>query len=96
MDNNGKLSKVQIKGTAFYDEAAPGGRYVVKASRGNFYSSSLYQSKYVDFIVIHIDKCDAWYVIPVNEIKTVSIRIYPHKEISKGTYEKFKNAWYLL
>ncbi len=92
----GKLNKVQVKSTSFYDTHAPGGRYIVKTSRGNFYNSSLYEKKYVDFVVIYVQPCEAWYILPAEDIKTTAIRIYPHKGTSAGGYEQYKNKWDLM
>ena len=93
VDNNGKLTKVQVKSTTFYDDKAPGGRYMVKTSRGNFYNSSLYDKKFVDIIAVFIQNEHVWYLIPVENIRTNCIRLYPHKEISNGLYESFRNVW---
>lgn len=44
----------------------------------------------IDYLVVHIVPVDAWYKIPISEIKYVAIQLAPHRAKSKGKYEKYR------
>lgn len=60
-----------------------------------FYNVTIRKPGNCDFIVACIEDLDEFYIIPVNENSSCSIRIQsPQKRASK--YEKYKNAWHLI
>lgn len=86
--NSKKFFKIQIKAT---NKLCPiKNRYKVNVA-ANTYD---YNSKLIDFIVGYIVSLNCFYIIPVSEIKTKTIRLYPHKQNHR--LNKYKEAWELL
>jgi hypothetical protein len=54
-------------------------------------SKKIYTSEHTDIIVCYIKSLDIFYLIPIQLIDTVTIRLRPFKEDSKLI--KFKNNW---
>ena len=88
-DYKGKLNKIQVKSAHTYNEKEY--RYVVKCSAAG--NTRYIADKEVDYIVA-ITKDDDIYVVPMEEIKSKTIKFY--KEDGKGIYNKYKNRWDLL
>lgn len=82
-DLDGKLFKIQVKGT-FKEEAGRGKyKFNIKNNRG------AYTADEVDFYVLYVHPTRDFYVIPFAFITTQTVRI--------GTkHEQFKNAWHLI
>ncbi|HEV8524855.1 MAG TPA: group I intron-associated PD-(D/E)XK endonuclease [Terriglobales bacterium] len=56
-----------------------------------------YRAGEVDFIVAYVVPEDAWYVIPVREVrKRYQGTVFPHITGSRSKFEKFREAWHLL
>lgn len=56
-----------------------------------------YTSKEIDALVVHIPPCDAWYVIPVEDmVGSKCLRFYPDMECKAARWEKYREAWDLL
>lgn len=81
-DFDGKLFKIQVKGT-FGTDSAGKYKFSLKSSRG------AYTHKEVDFYILYIHPENAFYVIPFAFIKATTIRI-------SDKHEQFKNAWHLI
>lgn len=88
--NNTNFYKIQIKSTKTISRNETCYKF-------NSYTSKKYRKFYtnddVDFIVFFIFDLDLFYIIPVGEIKSKTIRLYPNK---KHELNKFKEAWSLL
>ena len=87
IDMGDDMKRVQVKCT----------NYITKGSNGAYLCHSYtqrkkrrYLSSEIDFIAIYIPPHDAWYMIPVNEIKSEDVKMYPHKIDSRGQYEKYR------
>lgn len=88
IDMGGDMKRVQVKCT----------NYMVKSIKDKAYLCHSYTQKKkkrylsceVDFISVYIPDHDAWYMIPLKEIKSENIKLYPHKIDSKGQYEKYR------
>ena len=83
------LYKVQIKSTRYARNAS----YKINCGK-NKYSNDNYTKNHADFFAMHIVPRNIWYIIPVEEIKVVSINLFPD-DINNKFY-KYKSAWHLL
>lgn len=87
-----KIHKVQIKTTS---QQLKNRKNVYKFSVG--YGSTgkkTYTKNTVDFIVLYILPLDIFYIIPVEKISSLNIRVYPLNNNHK--YSQYKEAWYLF
>lgn len=88
------LHRVQVKATDKYIPTPNGGRYSITAGFGA--TKKVYTKEHVDFILVYVKPCDAFYIIPVEELKTKTVAVYPHRDNPEGFYENYQDAWYLL
>lgn len=86
---NGKLLKVQIKSTSYKEKNG----YRTSGAYGST-SKKSYTKDHCDIIAVHIADLNVWYLIPIEEVKSKTIIIYPEKLNHK--YSKYKSAWHLL
>jgi hypothetical protein len=49
-----------------------------------------YSDKDIDYVAIYVIPENAWYKIPVKEIKGKTVKLYPHRKSQKNTYEKYR------
>lgn len=87
--HNGNLLKIQIKSTT--TESGDGYRAMV--SRGSK-SKQKYTKEQCDIMAIYIVPLDIWYIIPIEDVGGVNLRVYPKK--LNHRYSKYINAWHLL
>lgn len=92
IDFNGKLSRVQCKSTATLDER---GRFIIYTVHGRM-GDQVYSIASVDFLACYVFQFNAWYLIPINEVSTKTIRLYPHKTVKRAKFERFLEAWNLF
>jgi hypothetical protein len=89
VDMSGDMKRVQVKSTNYKkNDGSNYGAYVCHSytqKRKNRYLKSE-----VDYIAVYITGCDAWYMIPIQEIKGENIRMYPHRTDSRGKFEKYR------
>ena len=94
LEPGGCLWRVQVKSTHRYRK----GGYLVGAchfSAGG--TKQAYTPEQIDFLVVCIVPEDAWYVIPVQAfVPRKWLSFYPQNSGSKGRYEHFREAWYLM
>lgn len=102
-DNHGidysiKLTKnkslsIQVKSTSSVDLRNPSKpSYKIGTKKG--FDSRRYNEKDFDFLAAYIFDINTWYIIPISEIKTTTIRLNPKSENCK--FYKYINAFYLL
>lgn len=90
LDVNGRLFKIQVKSTSS-KFPANGKSYAYNAVTCSGRSvKRFYSNKQVDYVAIHVVPLDTWYLIPIDEIKTKTIKLYPHRENCDMKYEKYK------
>jgi len=101
VDNGHSLVRVQVKYTnSKRDTQSSGDVYVCKVANGSS-NKRAYTKKDVDFLAIHCQDADAWYIIPIEDAgEKVSMYFYPHRSVigdfSVGKHEKYFNSWSLL
>lgn len=85
MDDN--MKRVQVKCTNYKTKSASTS-YVCHSYTQR--KKRRYLASEIDFIAIYIPPHDAWYMIPMADVKSEDINLYPHKPDSKGQYEKYR------
>lgn len=97
IDNGKKLIKIQVKSTNTNIKGSTGNvnenGFKAQIGRGKS-SKTKYQKKDVDFFAIYIVRTNAFYIIPFNAVKTVTLNLY----IDKGNHKfsKYLENWNLL
>ena len=89
IDNGNDLEKVQIKSTSRKDTSSGMDCYNCLVCSGSKQKQK-YNEKDVDFIVIYVIPENTWYKIPVKEIKGKTVKLYPHRQSQRNTYEKYR------
>ena len=90
VDSAGRLSRVQVKATAFRDSRWRNGYTCpVTSPLGRPYSP-----EEVDFVAAYVIPEDVWYIIPVEEITTTTVSLDPRSRSNK--YRRYREAWDLL
>ena len=96
LDSGRRLWRVQVKST----ESGFMGQhyYCVRSGHCNAgQRRKTYTSDEIDFLVVYIVPCDAWYVIPVSELGSrANIYLYPENPASRGRFERYREAWCLM
>jgi len=87
--SGGVFNRVQIKSTSSHDKY---GGYKVITSRGNS-KKQRYSKDCIDLFAIYLKPLNVWYIIPIEQIETITITIYPHKD---KRYAMFYEAWELM
>ena len=90
LDVDGKLSRVQIKGTSFTQNGAS---YQCCVSYGSS-EKRAYTKKDCDFVATYIIPRDVWYILPVESLKgKKKIRV---RADSSCKYLQYKERWDLF
>lgn len=91
VDNGNKINRCQVKstGTTFRGSDS----YKIIASHGAK-TKRRYTKSEIDFIICYIVGLDIYYIIPIKEIKTKTLNLYPTKINHK--YNKYMNYFDLL
>lgn len=88
VDNGDERHRVQVKGTASHHSTAPN-RFDVGIGTG-------YSTQKTDFVAIHIQPLDVWYIIPVADINGITkITLRPQAD-NISRFSQYEEAWYLL
>lgn len=95
VDSGHRINRVQVKSVGSKDMSSRADRYRVAATHGKN-SKNVYTEKQIDYLAAYVIPLDVWYIIPVSELISGSLSLFPHRETSKGYYEKFKEAWDLF
>lgn len=93
-DKNG-LKRIQVKSSSCKDTSVRNNTYKIATSHGGSIKK-IYSKKDIDFFACYIIPEDTWYIIPVEEVNTIRLSLFPHVLKSFSKYEKFKEAWDLL
>lgn len=95
IEENGRLFRIQVK--SVFTTSRWG--YGVSVARKRQQKPAQYSVREIDFIAAYVVAHDAWYIIPVAEIASLTnIRLYPEgaKRQDGGLFEKYREAWDLL
>lgn len=90
VDGRGRLVRVEVKSACV---AGANGYTVSTHYRPLGRGYSLAEA---DFLAVHVPPVDAWYLIPVEKLRSVqSIRLYPRR-VTRSRWETFREAWELM
>jgi len=89
--DGGKLHKIQVKTTSL-EEARKNG-FSFTLGRGSK-AKTKYSIGDIDFFALYVQPLDIFYIIPINTVRTIKVRVYPDKLDHK--YSKYKEAWHLF
>jgi hypothetical protein len=95
VEANGRLLRIQVK--SVFTTSRWG--YSVSVARKRQQKHAQYSAQEIDFLAAYVVAHDAWYIIPVAEIASVThIRLYPDgaKRQDGALFEKYRDAWDLL
>lgn len=81
-DKDGKLFKIQVKGTYKQDDRGTY-KFTLRSNRGAYTASE------VDFYILYVHPTKVFYIIPFAFLRTQTVRVGPK-------LDPFKNAWHLL
>lgn len=90
---NGKLNKIQVKTTATKVKSGDNLCYKLSCGKGTT-GKKKYTSREVDYFAFFITEIDLFYIVPLKEITSITIRIYPNKKDHK--FNKYLEAFDLL
>ena len=88
VDTGDELQRIQIKSTSRKDTSSGMDCYNCLVCSGRKVKQK-YSDSDIDYVVIYVIPEDTWYKIPINEINGKTVKLYPHRESKKNTYEKF-------
>lgn len=89
VDDGFELKRVQVKSTSRKDTSSGMDCYNCLVCSGKD-SKQKYSKVDVDYVAIYIIPEDVWYLIPIDEIGGKTVKLYPHRDSQRNTYEKFK------
>jgi hypothetical protein len=89
VDTGYSLDRIQVKSTKRKETSSGMNCYNCLVCSGAT-SKQQYTEKDVDYIAIYVIPEDAWYKIPIKEIKGKTVKLYPHRSSQRNTYEKYK------
>lgn len=87
----GAISRIQVK--ASHPNPDADGGYAVAVSHGSK-SKSIYHPVDVDFVAISIYDMKMFYIIPIDYVRSKTIKLNPIHNTTK--YEQFRENWNLL
>jgi len=95
LNANPRLWKVQVKSTYGVGRFGEYSFHTVRAAVGG--KSRTYTADTIDVLAGWGMPLDLWYIIPVQAfLPRKALRVYPHREVSTGQFEPFREAWCLL
>lgn len=89
LDTGTELQRVQVKSTRRKETSAGMDCYNCLVCSGKD-SKEQYSSNDVDYVAIYVIPENAWYKIPIQEIKGKTVKLYPHRKSQRDTYEKYR------
>jgi hypothetical protein len=92
VDAGGRLWRVQVKSA--YRQLEDGG-YVIRAHGAE--SGRVYTEDEIDVVVAYVAPEDAWYVIPIADLKGVTgVKLFPVARRRRSKHEKYREAWEVM
>lgn len=90
-----KYNRVQIKSTSSLKKRQNNSQfYQIGAHKTYKNKKAKYDKNDCDSIAVYLTQHDIWYLIPVTEINSATIYIYPDNKNHK--YEKYRDNWEIL
>jgi hypothetical protein len=89
VDTGKELQRVQVKSTRRKEKSSGMDCYNCLVCSGAD-SKQQYSKEDIDYIAIYVIPEDAWYKIPISEVKGKTVKLYPHRQSQRNTYEKYR------
>ena len=95
------LARVQVKSCYTLTNRRQSG-FTILASHRMSRGGVAYSLEDIDFIAAYVAPCQTWYVIPIEVLKSISIRLHPglcpggKTKRAGAFYETYREAWHLL
>lgn len=89
IDTGDTLERIQVKSTRRKETSSGMDCYNCLVCSGAD-SKQQYSEKDVDYVAIYVIPENAWYKIPIKEIKGKTVKLYPHRKSQRNTYEKYR------
>ena len=89
VDTDIELQRIQVKSTRRKETSSGMDCYNCLVCSGAD-SKQKYSDKDIDYIAIYVIPENAWYKIPVKDIKGKTVKLYPHRKSQRDTYEKYR------
>ena len=90
VESEGKFQRVQVKGSSSRDGDSYVCNVLWSAPEGK---SRKYSKDEVDFFAIFLIPEEAWYIIPVGELKQARSQFYLNPRNAKSKYFRYLEAW---
>ena len=89
VDTGKELQRVQVKSTRRKETSSGMDCYNCLVCSGAD-SKQQYSKEDIDYIAIYVILENAWYKIPISEVKGKTVKLYPHRQSQRNTYEKYR------
>jgi hypothetical protein len=96
-----RLARVQVKSCYSRRDRRQTGFSILARHRMNR-GGLAYSLEEIDFIAAYVAPCQTWYVIPIEALKSISVRLHPglcpgaKTKRAGAFYETYREAWHLL
>ena len=95
VEGGGKLHRVQVKSTVFnrngcYECLCFWSRVSKKRE------SKQYSEEQIDLVAAYVVPEDAWFLIPVSDLRSKTLYLPPRERAQQSKYGRFLEAWHLL
>lgn len=95
VEGGGKLYRVQVKSTTFKrKECWECLCFWSRVSERR--EAKQYSTEQIDFIAAYVVPEDAWFIIPVSELRTKTLYLPTRERAARSKYGRFLEAWHLL
>jgi hypothetical protein len=102
LTQNGRLlARVQVKSCYTLRNRRQSG-FLIGARHLTNQGGLAYSLEDIDFIAAYVAPCQTWYVIPIESLKSTSLRLHPglcpgaKTKRAGAFYETYREAWHLL
>ena len=89
-NRSGRFTRVQVKGSSY--RAPKQQHFKVVAATGSATKAPI-DPEQVDVLAAYVVPADAWYLIPVDRLASISLHFSPLNPESKAKYEVWRDAW---
>lgn len=90
LEARGETKRVQVKSAMIKEKDCD--CYKVNATHGSGRSQK-YTTEHCDILAIYVRDVDSFYLIPIDNLTSPTIRVYPHRPEMKAGYEAYYEDW---
>jgi len=84
------LFKIQVKSTSYQNTGNSRYYFNCMVCTRDLGGKRMYMTNEVDFFAVYVSPYNAWYLIPIDEITSKTIKLYPQKDLSTNRYQKYR------